>query len=65
MYIRDEQDLLERYFLSEKGIIGEFSGDIARDDRELSLGIENYAQRKGLNAEFAEFDPWLYGVEDE
>lgn len=46
--IRDEQDLLERYWRAGLSIIWEYSDSIEKDSKELEERIKEYAERRDL-----------------
>jgi hypothetical protein len=51
--IKDEQDLLERYYQAELSCIWENSTSIEADSQELRDTVSEYARREGLDDKFA------------
>jgi len=54
--ILDHQDLLERFYKSERGIIHEFSSRIAEDRIELIEILTKYATEQKLSSTFLDRD---------
>lgn len=52
--IEDHQDLLEKYYQAEMGVISEYSGNYEYDIAELSRVVTEYASRMGLESPASE-----------
>jgi hypothetical protein len=46
--IKNEQDLLNKYYNSECSVISEWSSQIQADTDELDRAVTEYAERRGL-----------------
>lgn len=54
--ILDFQDLLEKYYRAEIGVISEYSGSIQEDRVDLMEAVDEFARFYGLSAEFLDRD---------
>jgi hypothetical protein len=52
--IKDEQDLLERYYSAERNLIWEYSAQISADLKALNEQVMDYVARGNLNGKFIE-----------
>jgi hypothetical protein len=53
----NHQDLLEQWYIAEKKVLSEWSGDIAKDTRKLHEKATSYAHKNGLVFDI-EIDEW-------
>lgn len=56
--IVDEQDLLERFYKADCGVINEYSSNIEKDTKELHALVRDYANRRGLSSAFVVDPSW-------
>lgn len=54
--IKDHQELLDRYYQAETGLVWEYSNSIPREIKEVQEQVKEYAQRNGLHTDFIKED---------